>query len=179
MIEADLHDFFSVRCDEGSRLASTLKGRLERARVREIVAHHLPAPPARVADIGGGTGAHAEWLQAQGHRVELIDPVRQHVDAAKRAGIRARVGDARELPWRDDRFDLALLAGPLYHLTASGDRKVALYETARVVKPGGTVCVLAFNRHANLLGATLANQLLQRRGRTACCAEGRWLPVWR
>jgi ubiquinone/menaquinone biosynthesis C-methylase UbiE len=163
MIDADLEDFYTSRCDEGVRLSSSVKGKLERTRVRDLLTRHLPPEPARVADIGGGTGAHAQWLRAAGYRVELLDPIRRHVDAARAAGIKARVGDARDLPWRDDRFYAALLAGPLYHLTAAGDRKAALHEAARVVKPGGVVAVLAFNRHANLLGATLANQLIQRR----------------
>lgn len=163
MIDADLEAFYTTRCDESMRLTSSVKGRLERARVRDLLTCHLPPAPARVADVGGGTGAHAEWLYAEGYRVELLDPIRRHVNAARTAGIKARMGDARDLPWRDARFDAALLAGPLYHLTAAGDRKSALHEAARVVKPGGVVAVLAFNRHANLLGATLANQLIQRR----------------
>jgi ubiquinone/menaquinone biosynthesis C-methylase UbiE len=162
-VDADLREFYGSRYDESLRLASTMKGRLEAARVREVLDQHLPKRPARVADIGGGAGAHAAWLQDRGYRVELVDPIRRHVDTAKRAGLKARVGDARDLPWRDNRFDLAMLAGPLYHLTAAGDRKIALHEAARVVRPGGTVVVVAFNRHANLIGATLANQLLQRR----------------
>jgi SAM-dependent methyltransferase len=62
-----------------------------------------------------------------------------------------------------DQFDAALMAGPLYHLTDPDDRRVALREAARVVRPGGLVAAVAFNRHANLLGATLANQFLARR----------------
>jgi ubiquinone/menaquinone biosynthesis C-methylase UbiE len=163
MIDAELEEFYTTRCDESVRLASSVKGQLERVRVRDLLTRYLPPAPARVADIGGGTGAHAQWLRTAGYRVELVDPIRRHVETARAAGIKARLGDARDLPWRDDRFDAALLAGPLYHLTAAGDRKAALYEAARVVKPGGTVAVLAFNRHANLLGATLSNQLVQRR----------------
>lgn len=79
------------------------------------------------------------------------------------AGLRAHLGDARDLPWDGDLFDAALMAGPLYHLTDPDDRRAALGEAARVVRPGGLVAAVAFNRHANLLGATLANQLLDRR----------------
>lgn len=66
-------------------------------------------------------------------------------------------------PWNANQFDAALMAGPLYHLTDPDDRSLALREAARVVRPGGLVAAVAFNRHANLLGATLANQLLDRR----------------
>lgn len=36
--------------------------RIEFARTKELLERHLPAPPARVLDVGGGPGAYAEWL---------------------------------------------------------------------------------------------------------------------
>ncbi len=50
--------------DEGTRLTRTGHGRLELLRTRELLAQHLPAAPARVLDVGGGTGVHASWLAA-------------------------------------------------------------------------------------------------------------------
>ncbi|MEU6064431.1 hypothetical protein ABZ864_07975 [Streptomyces sp. NPDC047082] len=35
----------------------------------------LPAAPAHVLDVGGGSGVHAQWLVRDGHTVELLDPV--------------------------------------------------------------------------------------------------------
>lgn len=163
MIATDLEEFYGSRYDESLRLTSSIKGQLELARVRELITRHMPATATKVADIGGGTGAHALWLRADGYDVDLIDPILRHVEAAQAAGLRAHLGDARDLPWSADEFDAALMAGPLYHLTDAGDRRVALQEAARVVRPGGLVAAVAFNRHANLLGATLANQLLARR----------------
>ncbi|PZS28505.1 MAG: class I SAM-dependent methyltransferase [Pseudonocardiales bacterium] len=163
VVQADLHEHYTNRFDEATRLDSTLKGRLERARVRDVMARYLPAPPADVVDVGGGPGAHAAWLQSRGYTVELLDPVQSHVGQAREAGIPAVLGDARSLPWPDGRFAAALLAGPLYHLIDAGDRRQALREAVRVLRPGGLVAVVAINRFANLLGATLANQLGERR----------------
>ena len=163
MIATDLEEFYSRRYDESLRLSSSVKGQLELARVRDLLTRHLPPAAARVADIGGGTGVHAQWLRADGYEVDLLDPIPRHVEAARACGLRARLGDARDLPWDDDRFDAALMAGPLYHLTDPDHRRTALREAARVVRPGGLVAAVAFNRHANLLGATLANQYLARR----------------
>jgi ubiquinone/menaquinone biosynthesis C-methylase UbiE len=164
VIPTDIHDHYTKRFDEATRLDSTLKGRLERARVRDVLSRYLPAPPADAVDVGGGPGAHATWLQAQGYTVELLDPVQSHVDQAIEAGVPAVVGDATSLPWPDGRFDAALLAGPLYHLIGATERRLALQEAARVLRPGGLVAAVAINRFANLLGATLANQLGERRG---------------
>ena len=163
MIATDLEEFYGSRYDESLRLSSSVKGRLELTRVRELVSRHMPPGATKVVDIGGGTGVHAKWLRAAGHEVDLIDPIPRHVDAARADGLRAHLGDARNLPWHSNEFDAALMAGPLYHLPDHIDRAVALREAARVVRPGGLVAVVAFNRHANLLGATLANQFLARR----------------
>jgi ubiquinone/menaquinone biosynthesis C-methylase UbiE len=100
----------------------------------------LPAPPARVVDVGGGSGVHAEWLAADGHVVELVDPVPLHVEQASRVpGVTARHGDARDLPMPGASADAVLLLGPLYHLVEREDRVRALREAARVVRPGGVV----------------------------------------
>ncbi|WP_112248638.1 class I SAM-dependent methyltransferase [Kribbella monticola] len=158
----DLETHYTSRHDEGSRLSSTLKGQLELARVRDLLERYLPEPPAVVGDIGGGPGVHASWLQKRGYDVELLDPVQRHVDQAVAAGIDAVQGDARRLPWENEYFDAVLLAGPMYHLPEAADRRLALREAVRVIRPGGFIAVIAINRAANLIGATLANKLQQR-----------------
>ncbi|MET7278296.1 class I SAM-dependent methyltransferase [Kribbella sp. NPDC005582] len=163
-IHGELEKFYTERCDEASRLGSSVKGRLELARVRELLCRYLPEPPARVADIGGGPGVHAQWLRSDGYDVELLDPVPHHVEQAGAAGIPAVLGDARKLPWEDEEFDAAFLAGPMYHLVEAADRRTALREAVRVTKYGGFVAVVAINRTANLVGSTMANNLIERRG---------------
>ncbi|MGL5864304.1 MAG: class I SAM-dependent methyltransferase [Dermatophilaceae bacterium] len=159
---------------EADRLTATIRGRLEFQRVRELVLRYLPAAPAVIADVGAGPGAHAEWMQAHGYQVELVDPIVEHVAQARQAGLSAQVGDARLLPWPDDRFDLALLAGPLYHLVTARDRAQALGEAIRVTKPGGYVAAIGLNRHANLIGATIAGQLLEREHIVAEIEQSGW-----
>lgn len=161
-IPAELAQHYTTRFAEANRLDATLQGRLERERVRALLARVLPRAPAYVADIGGGPGLHATWLQEQGHKVELIDPITLHVREATAAGVPAVLGDARDLPWADESFDAAFLAGPMYHLPGAADRECALAEAVRVVRPGGIVAVIAINRVAPLIGSTVANTLLSR-----------------
>jgi ubiquinone/menaquinone biosynthesis C-methylase UbiE len=163
-MQAEIETNFSERHDEAARLSPTLKARLAQARVREFLTRYLPEPPAEVADLSGGLGVHATWLKSQGYAVELLDPVPRHVEQATAAGVTAVLGDGRCLPWEDEYFDAALLAGPMYHLPEVGDRRLALQEAVRVIRPGGFVAVIAINRTANLISSTLANRLLQRRG---------------
>ncbi len=133
-------------------------GRLERARTQEVLTRVLPAAPAELADIGGGTGVYAAWLASKGYSVELLDVVPLHIQEARRRferegleGARAEVGDARNLPYVPESQDAALLLGPLYHLPARGDRLAALREARRVLRPGGRVVVAAISRFASLL----------------------------
>lgn len=49
---------------EASRLRGGV-GRLEFWRTQDVLRRVLPPAPARVLDIGGGTGVHAEWLAAE------------------------------------------------------------------------------------------------------------------
>lgn len=65
--------FYTSLYDEGSRLTSSADGRLELLRTQELLRRFLPEAPARVLDVGGGTGVHARWLVADGYEVRLVD----------------------------------------------------------------------------------------------------------
>ncbi|WP_328990140.1 class I SAM-dependent methyltransferase [Kribbella sp. NBC_01245] len=162
-ISPDLMEHYSSRWDESARLSSTVKGRLETERLRYFLTRYLPGPNAKVADIGGGPGAHAAWMIEQGHSVGLLDPVPRHIEQARAAGVPALLGDARSLPWHDETYDAVLMAGPMYHLVNKADRLQALSEAVRVLRPGGLLMVVAINRTANLIGSALANTLSRRR----------------
>ncbi|MEU6997840.1 class I SAM-dependent methyltransferase [Nonomuraea sp. NPDC046570] len=136
------------RGGEATRLKEG-RGRLEFWRTQDILRRILPPAPARVLDAGGGAGVHAEWLAADGHDVELLDPVPRHVtEAARLDGVTARVGDARALPYRDGTFDAVLMLGPLYHLESRDDRVRALTEARRVARPGGLVAAAVITRYS-------------------------------
>jgi 2-polyprenyl-3-methyl-5-hydroxy-6-metoxy-1,4-benzoquinol methylase len=60
-------------------------GVLEFLRTQELLARHLPVPPARILDVGGAAGIHALPLAQQGYEVDLIDPVELHVRQARDA----------------------------------------------------------------------------------------------
>ncbi|MFE4265406.1 class I SAM-dependent methyltransferase [Streptomyces sp. NPDC056883] len=138
--------------DEAGRLTSGRTiGTVELVRTQEILCRHLPPPPASVLDVGGGPGVHARWLTDSGYRVIVLDPVEQHVRQARRQGLVALIGDARELDQADASFDAVLMLGPLYHLSEGTGRARAWREAHRVVKPGGLVAAAALNRYAKLL----------------------------
>jgi SAM-dependent methyltransferase len=157
---SDLHAYYADHFAEDERLHATAHGRLEFERTRELLRRHLPAPPARVLDIGGATGAHARWLAEDGYEVRVVELVPEHVAvAASLPGVTAVVGDARNLAEPDDRVDATLVLGPLYHLVDRAGRLPALREVARVTAPGGVVAAAAISRHAPLLDFAARNKL--------------------
>ncbi|WP_242887787.1 class I SAM-dependent methyltransferase [Actinomadura litoris] len=165
--------------DEDGRLASGAE-RLELLRVQDILRRVLPGAPLRVLDVGGGPGAHARWLAADGHTVHVVDPVPRHVRrAAGHAGVTAALGEARALDEPDASYDAVLLFGPLYHLVERADRLAAWREAVRVVRPGGVVAATAINRFASLHDG-LRRGFLERPGVRevieATLADGRHLP---
>jgi SAM-dependent methyltransferase len=146
-------DGFYAERPEADRLLQGL-GRLELVRTRELLSEALPAPPAVIGDVGGGTGPYAGWLAANGYEVHKIDPVERHVAWAARDHptlASVQVGDARRLPWSARSCDAVLLMGPLYHLTERQDRLQALREAGRVLREGGTLFAVVIPRWASAL----------------------------
>ncbi len=143
---------------EAERL-STGSSRLERERTEELLLRFLPPSPARILDVGGGTGVYACWLAKRGYEVHLTDITPLHVELAMAASSRqpeaplasAVVGDARSLLWNEKSVDVILLLGPLYHLTEEEDRLHALREAYRVLKPGGVLIAVGISRFASTL----------------------------
>ncbi|WP_433431777.1 class I SAM-dependent methyltransferase [Nonomuraea sp. CA-141351] len=155
---------------EHSRLREG-RGRLEFWRTQDVLRRTLPPPPARVLDVGGGPGAHAEWLSADGYEVELLDPISLHVErAAELTGVTARLGDARQLPVPDASVDAVLLLGPLYHLHERADRVRALTEARRAVRPGGLVAAATISRYAAVHDTVYLGLYLDERQRQAANA---------
>lgn len=151
-VQPEIIDYYAQTYDEDARLRQQAHGRMEFLRTRELLRRYLPPAPARVLDVGGGTGVHAEWLAADGYQVHLVDPVPRHREqAAARGTFTVADGDARALDATDHSYDVVLFLGPLYHLTRRADRIRALGEARRVVRPGGLVVTAAISRHAALL----------------------------
>lgn len=123
------------------------------------------SPGHRVLDVAAGTGlvsrAAAEIVGAEG-LVVALDPsegmLRQAAgrppeqNAPPRGPIRFLRGVAERLPFEDASFDFLSMGYALRHV---GDLSVMFPEFRRVLRPGGTACILEITRPARPMALTL------------------------
>lgn len=103
----------------------------------------LPTTPARIVDIGAGTGRDAAWFATQGHDVLAVEPVKELRDA----GMALHTGTAG-LAWLDDRLPyltearrrgpsgIVTLCAVWQHL-GDASRQIAMENIARLTACGG------------------------------------------
>lgn len=108
---------------------------------------HLPPTPARVLDIGGGTGRWSRRLTEAGHQTLLIEPQTYNLHTLQReAGHLAAVqGLGEALPVPDAYFDAALLVQVIDFIP---DRPAFFREVWRVLKPNGIFLLTWTNKHS-------------------------------
>jgi SAM-dependent methyltransferase len=105
----------------------------------------------RVLEIGCGQGADLSQFALGGARTFGCDLTPKHCrisrDFVQTMGAHAAVAqaDARSLPYPSDLFDFVYAFGVLL-LVPELDRTIA--EIHRVLKPGGRVAVMFYNRHS-------------------------------
>ncbi len=130
--------------------------RTEFAVTLHALAEHLPPAPARVLDCGGGPGRYAIEMARRGYAVTLFDLSPELLAFAREKAAEAGVafdaveeGTALDLSrFPDAAFDAVLLMGPLYHLFEESERRAALLEATRVLKPGGVLFAAFISRFA-------------------------------
>jgi len=124
----------------------------------------------RVLDVGCGHGlmliaAARRLTSGQAVGIDLWQKEDQAgnsreatLENARREGVADRIelrdGDARELPFEDDSFDLVLSSWALHNIYEQPGRERAVREIARVLKPGGQL-VLVDIKHTDEYERTL------------------------
>jgi len=128
-----------------------------------------------IVDVGAGTGGFAVSIAGLGHRVTVVDPSPDALAAARwRAGeagvtLTEVQGEAVDLPALvgepgagadENGADLVICHNVLEYVDSPS---AALAAIARVLRPGGTVSVLAANTVAAVLQRALAGKYAEAR----------------
>lgn len=107
-----------------------------------------PKSGLRWLDVGCGNGAFTEMIVEQCAPISVhgIDPSEQQLAYARKrpasSGVQFRQGDAMELPFADNSFDVAVMPLVIFFVP---DPAKGVAEMARVARPGGTVTAYAWD----------------------------------
>lgn len=97
----------------------------------------------KILDVGIGTGAFASLLAEGGAEIFGVDPSDNMVAACheRHPGFTVQAGTFTQLPFDESSF-AAVISSFVFHEVPLEQRKGACAELARVVKPGGWICLL-------------------------------------
>jgi ubiquinone/menaquinone biosynthesis methyltransferase len=135
---ADRYDLITVALSYGQ----------DRRWKKRLIQLAEPRPGLHALDLATGTGDIAFALAARGASVVGLDVTRRMIELARlkrQEGVRAEflVGDMVELPFSAQSFDVVTVG---YGLRNVPDLSAAIAEIFRVLKPGGRLVSLDFNR---------------------------------
>ncbi len=150
MSDADIQRWITTYWDARSTsydasVVHSLRDKVERRLWQQILQAQLPSPPARVLDIGTGTGFLSVPLSELGYRVVGVNLSSGMLALAeeKCAGLalppQLMVGDAHEPPVEPGSFDVVISRHLLWTLS---DPPRALLNWQRSLRPGGLLIII-------------------------------------
>ncbi len=102
-------------------------------------------------DLGCGTGELLEAMKSHAKQVIGVDSSARMLEEARKRffsqngkNVDIRLGEIEHLPLGDREADLAVISLVLHYLA---DPPAALFEVARILKPGGELIMAEFDRH--------------------------------
>ncbi len=147
-------DPWAALADPFEEASATVKGRVRTYVLHSQLLRHLPAPPARVLDVGGGAAAQSLPLARLGYEVTLADPSEamlaraerriraEPVEVQRRMRLLRAEGEHVPEAVGGASFDAVLCHGVLMYLA---EPEALLDALCRCVASGGLLSVMALN----------------------------------
>jgi SAM-dependent methyltransferase len=159
-LKAEVQSFWDAQaCGESYAAGTELRTRLEaQARARYLLEPYIrefagfeDAIGKDVLEVGVGMGAdHHEWAKSKPRTLTGIDltPAATRFTSQRIAfsGLKSNLcqGDAENLPFKDNSFDLVYSWGVLHH---SPDTPRAINEVHRVLRAGGLARIMIYHKY--------------------------------
>jgi SAM-dependent methyltransferase len=133
-----------VEVDEYRRMAEVEHSHWWYESTRRLLHEILDAETVRggrFLDMGAGTGATGSWLAERGDLIASdFMPLALDLNRERHTALGFVAADLNQLPFATGSFDVVLCVTVLCHQSIP-DPQVAVAELARVVRPGGVVCL--------------------------------------
>ena len=143
---------FYDQIDEAIRLE--VEDPIEYAITLRYLQRYIPEG-VTVADVGVSGGQYSELLARRSCHLHLADVSQRLLDTVvarlDRAGLSSQIESQRRASATDlshvptASCDVVLLLGPLYHLLATSERRQAIGEAARLLRPDGLIFAAGVN----------------------------------
>jgi ubiquinone/menaquinone biosynthesis C-methylase UbiE len=150
-----LYDYYENYCED-NRLIRDNSHKVEFITTISLL-DKIIRPNSKILDVGAGTGRYSFYFGEKGYSVYALEFTPHNLGIIRdklkvlefRDNVEAAIGDGRDLSrFADNRFDVVLCMGPMYHLHSDEDRKLCINECLRVLKKDGILAVAYINKHA-------------------------------
>lgn len=148
----EIENWYDEKYDEWDRLE---RHKIEFDITKRYLDEYIIGKDLEIFDIGGGPGRYSIYLADKGHRVSLLDLSNRNIEVAKEKSKERNIeldayihGNALELGEYEQKYDVILLMGPLYHLVKEFDRKAVVEGALRLLKPNGIIVASFISNYA-------------------------------
>jgi ubiquinone/menaquinone biosynthesis C-methylase UbiE len=152
MVSRSIQDYWNLKAESmGVAMTATMRDIQLRWLEIELLASHL-YPEDRVLDVGCGNGAATVLFAEKVSHIEGIDFSSQMIEQAKRLAeadtklqgkVSFQVGNVLDLSaYSEGSFDAVISQRCLINLTSWTDQQQAIFQLARVLKPGGRLLMI-------------------------------------
>lgn len=148
----EIERWYDEKYDEWARLE---RHKIEFDITKRYLDEYIKGESLEIFDIGGGPGRYSIYLAEKGHKVTLLDLSKKNIEVAKEKSAEKGItleayihGNALRLDEYEQKYDVVLLMGPLYHLIEEFDRRLALEGALRLLKPSGIIVVSFISNYA-------------------------------